>query len=232
MHHRTATRADWLTERTALLAREKQFNTARDALSAARRDLPWVKVEKDYRFSGDAGKLSLHDMFAGRSQLVIYHFMYGTDWDAGCPSCSFWIDNLNGTDAHLAARDTTIALVSKGPLGQLLAYRKRMGWTLPWYSAADTDFNEDFQVTFPQEQRDTNKVTYNYRQTKMGMSDMTGISVFTSDTDGQVFHTYSTYSRGVDMLNGTYHILDLTPKGRDEDDLPHSMAWLKRHDEY
>ncbi len=232
MHHRTATRADWLTERTALLAREKQFNTARDALSAARRDLPWVKVEKDYRFSGDAGKLSLHDMFAGRSQLVIYHFMYGTDWDAGCPSCSFWIDNLNGTDAHLAARDTTIALVSKGPLGQLLDYRKRMGWTLPWYSAADTDFNEDFQVTFPQEQRDTNKVTYNYRQTKMGMSDMTGISVFTSDTDGQVFHTYSTYSRGVDMLNGTYHILDLTPKGRDEDDLPHSMAWLKRHDEY
>ncbi len=232
MPQRTATRADWLGERTALLQREKDFNAARDALSAARRDLPWVKVEKDYRFTGPDGALSLAEMFAGCDQLVVYHFMFGTDWDEGCTSCSFWIDNLNGIDAHLAARDTTIVLVSKGPLDKLLAYRKRMGWSLPWYSSADTDFNEDYQVTFPQADRDAGDVTYNFCQTSMGMSDMVGISVFAKDNARQVYHTYSTYSRGVDMLNGAYHILDLTPKGRDEDDLLHSMSWLKRHDEY
>jgi len=163
MTHQTATRADWLTQRTALLKREKEFNTARDALSAARRELPWVPVDKDYQFSGEAGNLSLNDMFAGKDQLVVYHFMFGTDWDEGCTSCSFWTDNLNGIDTHLAARNTAIALVSKGPLDKLLAYRKRMGWSLPWYSSADTDFNEDYQVTFPQAERDAGEVTYNYR---------------------------------------------------------------------
>jgi len=230
--HHTATRTDWLTERTALLAREKEFTAARDALSAARRQLPWVRVDKQYRFAGTDGALSLSEMFAGRGQLVIYHFMFGTDWDQGCTSCSFWIDNLHGIAAHLRARDTTLALVSKGPLDKLMAYRARMGWSLAWYSSAGTDFNEDYHVTFPQEARNAGKVTYNYRQTKMGMSDMTGISVFAKDAGGQVFHSYSTYGRGVDMLNGAYHILDLTPKGRGEDDLEFPMSWLKRHDKY
>ena len=232
MEHRTATRADWLSERMTLLSREKEFNQARDALSAARRELPWVLVEKDYQFESTAGQLSLSEMFAGKDQLVVYHFMFGTDWDEGCTSCSFWIDNLNGISPHLAARDTAFALVSKGPLEKLHAYRTRMGWSQPWYSSANTDFNEDYQVTFPKADRDAGDVTYNYRQTQMGMSDMVGISVFAKDKSGKVFHTYSTYSRGVDMLNGAYHILDLTPLGRNEADLPWQMAWLKRHDQY
>lgn len=232
MEHRTATRDHWLSERTALLVREKEYNRARDALSAARRELPWVLVTKDYRFDSDNGEITLADMFRGQNQLVVYHFMFGTDWDQGCTSCSFWIDNLNGIDVHLAARDTTLVMVSKGPLAKLHAYRDRMGWTLPWYSSANSDFNEDYHVTFPQADRDAGDVTYNYRKTHMGMSDMTGISVFAEDHEGAIYHTYSTYSRGVDMLNGAYHILDLTPKGRDEADLTFSMGWLKRHDEY
>ncbi len=232
MDHLTSTRADWLSKRTALLAREKEFSQARDALSAARRELPWVPVEKDYLFDAEDGHMSLADLFQGKTQLVIYHFMFGTDWEEGCTSCSFWIDNLNGISPHLDARDTALAMVSKGPLANLLKFKTRMGWSLPWYSSANTDFNEDYQVTFPQEDRDAGNVTYNYRKTQMGMSDMTGISVFAKDKKGRVYHTYSTYSRGVDMLNGAYHILDLTPKGRDEDGLPFSMSWLKRHDEY
>ena len=232
MDHITSTRAQWLNERKALLAREKEFDQARDALSAARRDLPWVAVEKEYIFDAEDGQLSLADLFQGKTQLVIYHFMFGTDWEEGCTSCSFWIDNLNGISSHLNARDTALAMVSKGPLAKLLKFKTRMGWSLPWYSSANTDFNEDYHVTFPQEDRDAGDVTYNYRKTQMGMSDMPGISVFTKDRDGRVYHTYSTYARGVDMLNGAYHILDLTPKGRDEDDLPFSMSWLKRHDEY
>ena len=229
---RIATRAVWLDERTALLQREKDFTAARDALSAARRDLPWVLVDKDYRFDGENGRLSLSDIFQGKDQLVIYHFMFGADWDEGCTSCSFWIDNLDGIGAHLNARDTALALVSKGPLDNLLKFRARMGWSLPWYSAANSDFNEDCAVTFPQSERDGGEVTYNYRKTKMGISDMTGISVFAKCRDGHVYHTYSTYARGMNMLNGAYHILDLTPKGRNEDNLPFTMSWLKRHDEY
>lgn len=232
MDHQTSSRAQWLNERKILLAREKEFNQARDALSAARRELPWVPVEKDYLFDAKDGQLSLADLFQGKTQLVIYHFMFGSDWEEGCTSCSFWIDNLNGISPHLNARDTALAMVSKGPLAKLLKFKSRMGWSLPWYSSANTDFNEDYHVTFPQEDRDAGDVTYNYRKTQMGISDMTGISVFAKDEKGRVYHTYSTYSRGVDMLNGAYHILDLTPKGRDEDDLPFSMSWLKHHDEY
>jgi predicted dithiol-disulfide oxidoreductase (DUF899 family) len=231
MEHRIATREEWLDERAALLAQEKEFNKTRDALSAARRKLPWVPVEKDYLFDTENGEINLADMFKTHDQLVVYHFMFGTDWDEGCTSCSFWVDNLDGINAHLGARGTALALVSKGSLDKLHAYRDRMGWVLPWYSSANSDFSEDYQVTFPQADRDAGDVTYNYRKTKTGMSDMPGISVFAKD-HGRVYHTYSTYSRGLDMLNGAYHILDLTPKGRNEADLPFSMGWLKRHDEY
>ncbi|MEE9429176.1 MAG: DUF899 domain-containing protein [Paracoccaceae bacterium] len=231
MQHRTATRADWLTERTALLAREKEFNTARDALSAARRDLPWVKVDKDYQFDTKDGPQSLSDLFGSHSQLIIYHFMFGTDWSDPCKSCSYWIDNFNGIAPHLAARDTALVMVSKGSLATLQKFAKRMGWILPWVSSANTDFNEDYDVTFSEEARKSD-VTYNYRQTRMSMSDMPGTSVFAKGDDGHIYHTYSTYSRGLDMLNGAYHLLDITPKGRDEGDLPFSMGWLNYHDSY
>lgn len=228
----TASREDWLKERKALLDREKEFTRARENLSAARRDLPWVRVDKSYLFQGEKGEATLADLFDGKRQLIVYHFMYGTDWQEGCKSCSFWIDNFEGIAAHLAARDTAMVLISKGPLDRLLAYRDRMGWSLPWLSAESTDFNEDYDVTFSKENTDAGEVTYNFRQTKMGSGEMPGISVFTKDDDGAIYHTYSTYSRGLDMLNGAYHLLDLTPLGRNEDDLPYPMTWVKRRDEY
>jgi predicted dithiol-disulfide oxidoreductase (DUF899 family) len=229
---RTVSREDWLNERKALLEREKEFTRARDTLSAARRDLPWVQVEENYRFHGKDGEASLADLFDGKSQLIVYHFMYGTDWQEGCKSCSFWIDNFEGVAAHLAARDTALVLISKGPLDRLLAFRNRMGWSLPWLSAETTDFNEDYGVTFSQEDMDAGEVTYNFRQTKIGSAELPGISVFAKREDGAIYHTYSTYSRGLDMMNSAYHLLDLTPLGRNEDDLPFTMSWLKRHDEY
>ncbi len=232
MDIRIASRDDWLTERQALLKREKEFNRERDKLSAARRELPWVLVEKDYQFEGENGSVSLADLFSGKSQLVIYHFMYGADWSEGCKSCSFWIDNFDGISAHLGERDTALVLISKAPLRTLLEFRTRMGWTLPWVSAENTDFNEDFCVTFSQEQLQAGDVTYNFRKSKLGSGEMPGASVFAKDTDGRVYHTYSTYARGLDMLNGAYHILDLTPKGRDEDALPFTMSWLKHRDAY
>lgn len=229
---RTASRQEWLAERSTLLDREKEFNRLRDELSAARRELPWVRVDQDYRFEGASGAVSLSDLFDGKSQLVVYHFMYGTNWQEGCKSCSFWIDNFEGISPHLAARDTALVMVSKGPLETLLAYQKRMGWSLPWVSSAMSGFSEDYHVTFSQEDRDAGDVTYNYRPVKAGSSDMPGASVFVKDENGDIYHTYSTYSRGLDMLNGAYHLLDITPKGRNEAEFPYPMTWLKRHDEY
>lgn len=227
----TASRSDWLAARKALLKQEKDFDKARDALSAARRELPWVRVDKDYQFYGENGQTSLSDMFNGNRQLIIYHFMYGADWQAGCPSCSYWIDNFEGTQAHLAARDTTLALVSKGPLSALLAFRTRMGWSIPWYSAASTDFNEDYNVSFPDD-IEPKSAPYNFDSHKVGPGEMPGTSVFIRGDDGEIYHSYSTYSRGLDMLNGAYHLLDITPIGRNESELPWTMSWLRRHDEY
>ena len=232
MDIRIASRDDWLIERKALLQREKDFSRERDRLSAARRELPWVLVENDYQFEGENGPESLADLFSGKSQLVIYHFMYGADWSEGCKSCSFWIDNFDGIAAHLGERDTALVLISKAPLNTLLKFRSRMGWNLPWVSAENTDFNEDYGVTFSPDDMQAGEVTYNFRQTKLGSGEMPGVSVFTKDADGRVYHTYSTYARGLDMLNGAYHILDLTPKGRDEDALPFTMSWLKHRDAY
>jgi len=228
----TATRKEWLVARKALLSREKLFTLQRDELSEARRALPWVLVEEPYVFDGQSGVRTLPDLFEGKSQLIIYHFMFGPDWDAGCPSCSFWIDNFDGVQAHLAARDTALALVSTALYATLSAFKTRMGWSLPWFSTHGSDFNTDYGVTFDTDPDQPNTANYNYRPISEPPSEMPGISVVIKDDAGVVYHTYSAYSRGLDMVNGAYQLLDLTPKGRDEADLQFSMSWLRRHDEY
>lgn len=223
-------REAWLAARLGLLEAEKAMTRQLDELAAARRALPWVAIEKDYAFDTHDGSKTLGDLFAGRSQLALYHFMMGPEWDEGCPSCSFWADHYNGIDAHLAARDTTLVAVSRAPLAAIDAYRARMGWSFEWVSSAPSDFNVDYSVSFPEGHRDD--ATYNFRPIDDPMEEAHGFSVFARDEAGQVYHTYSTYGRGVDLFNGVYQMLDTTPKGRDEDDLPWTMAWLRRHDQY
>ena len=225
---RIASRTDWLAERMALLAEEKALDRARDAVSAKRRALPLVEVDKPYRFDTETGPASLLDLFAGRRQLIVYHFMFGMDYAQGCPSCSFWADTFNGTLAHLAAQDTAFTLVSKAPLDRLLAYRTRMGWTLPWASAGNSGFNEDFCVSFTE---GTPGGSYNYAPRTSKNAEYPGLSTFLRQGT-QVLHGYSTYARGLDRLNGTYHLLDSTPLGRQEQGLPWPQAWIRRHDTY
>jgi predicted dithiol-disulfide oxidoreductase (DUF899 family) len=222
---------EWVAARQGLLAKEKEFTRLRDQLSRERRELPWEKVDKQYIFDTRDGRQTLSELFEGRSQLVVYHFMFGPTWEQACKSCSFWADNFNGIVVHLTHRDVTMIAVSRAPLEKIEAYRKRMGWGFKWVSSLQSDFNRDFRVSFtPEEMK--GPVDYNYTQQKFGSDEAPGISVFYRDPAGNVFHTYSCYSRGLDMLNGAYHYLDIVPKGRDEDSLPHTMAWLKRHDEY
>ncbi len=216
--------------RLALLGREKELNRFRDELAAERRRLPWVPVTKDYEFQGPDGRLTMRDLFDGRSQLIVYHFMFGPDWEEGCPSCSFWADSFNGMPVHLAHRDASLVAVSRAPYPQIEEYRRRMGWSFRWVSSAGSDFNFDYGVSFTPEQT-TAGAEYNYRQSEVA-DELPGLSVFATDEAGQVFHTYSTYSRGLDPINSGYQLLDLTPKGRNEDDLPWTMAWLRRHDSY
>jgi len=225
-------REEWLAARQQLLAAEKELTRARDELSRRRRELPWVKVDKRYEFESATGKQSLADLFEGRSQLLLYHFMFGPDWSEGCPSCSFWADNYDGTIVHLNHRDVSFVVVSRAPLEKLEAYRRRMGWRFKWVSSFGSDFNYDFRVSFTPEEMKRGEMEYNYRRMKFPSDEAPGISVFSHDGDGSVFHTYSCYSRGLDMLNAAYHHLDLVPKGRDEDGLAYSMAWLRRHDSY
>jgi predicted dithiol-disulfide oxidoreductase (DUF899 family) len=225
-------RAEWLTARTEHLAKEKEFTHLRDQLSEARRNLPWVKIDKDYLFDGPDGKVSLSELFGGCSQLLIYHFMFGPDWDEGCPSCSFWADNYNGAITHLRHRDITLAAISRAPLAKLESYKTRMGWSFPWLSSLDNTFNQDFQVSFSREEIERGEVCYNYSEQSFSGEEAPGISVFFKDPEGTVYHTYSCYSRGLDMLNGAYHLIDLTPRGREEDDLPFTMAWVRRRDQY
>lgn len=222
----------WLQKRLELLRAEKELTRLRDQLNAERRAMPWVQVEKDYRFQTERGEQSLPELFAGRSQLVIQHFMYGPDWAEGCPSCSFWADNFSGTVVHLNHRDISFVAISRAPLDQLLAYRRRMGWEFPWASSLDSDFNFDFQASFSDEELAAGEVYYNFRNGTFPSSEAPGVSVFAKDANDNVFHTYSCYGRGLDILNGTYHYMDLTPKGRDEAQLPWPMAWLRRHDQY
>ena len=230
MQHQVVSRDEWLTARKALLAKEKQFTQARDRLSAERRNLPWVKVDKDYVFDGPNGRETLADLFAGRNQLLVYHFMFGPDWTEGCPSCSFWADSYNGIVVHLNHRDVSLVAISRAPLEKLEGYKARMGWSFKWVSSYGTDFNRDYQVSFrPEEQK---AAVYNYQPGGFGPPEAPGISMFAKERGRQMFHTYSCYARGLDMLNGAYHMLDLVPKGRDEAGLPFSMAWVRRHDRY
>lgn len=229
---RIASHDEWLKARLELLEEEKAFTRKRDELSRKRRALPMVPVDKSYVFEGPGGSGTLKDMFGARSQLIVQHFMYGEGWGEGCPSCSFWADGFDGTTIHMQHRDAAFVAVSNAPLEEIEAYRKRMGWTFKWVSSFGTDFNRDYHVTFDKADREAGPIYYNYHETQFPMDEAPGVSVFHKDDGGDVFHTYSCYARGLDMLNTTYHYIDLLPKGRDEDDLPFTMAWLRRHDQY
>jgi predicted dithiol-disulfide oxidoreductase (DUF899 family) len=226
---RIVSQEEWLEARKAHLAKEKEFTRARDELARHRRELPWVKVDKPYTFDAAEGRVSLGDLFGGNGQLLIYHFMMGPDWEEGCPSCSFWADNYNGVDVHLAHRDTALVAVSRAALAKIDAYKKRMGWTFRWVSSAGSDFNFDYDASF---KPDEEGLRYNFGTIKPFGEETPGISAFRRGDGGAIYHTYSTYARGLDMLNGAYHLLDLTSKGRDEQELPWPMAWVKRHDRY
>jgi predicted dithiol-disulfide oxidoreductase (DUF899 family) len=230
--HKVVSREEWLVARKEHLAKEKEFTRLRDQLSQERRALPWVKIDKEYVFDGPNGRETLADLFEDRSQLIVYHFMYGPDWAEGCPSCSFWADNFNGIVVHLKHRDITLVAISRAPLGKLEAYKKRMGWNFKWLSSYGSDFNHDYQVSFTPDEMEKGEVFYNFQRRKFPSEEAPGISVFYRNERGEVFNTYSCYARGLDMLNGAYHYMDLAPKGRDEQGLPHTMAWLRRHDQY
>lgn len=230
--HKIVSREEWYQARQELLAKEKEFSQLRDALSQQRRAIPWTKVDKEYHFMGSAGQETLSDLFAGKSQLIVYHFMYGPDWgDRGCKSCSFWADNFNGIDIHIANRDATLLAVSRAPLAKIEQYKEKMGWDFKWVSSHDSDFNYDYHVSFTAESIADGTARYNYKPHD-DTGELAGISVFYKDEDGVIYHTYSTYARGLDMLNGAYHFMDLLPKGRDESGLPWPMAWLNYHDLY
>ena len=230
--HKVVSREEWLEVRRQHLKKEKEFNKLRDELSAQRRQLPWVKVDESYLFQSNEGEKSLSALFGDNRQLIVYHFMFGPDWKEGCPSCSFWADNFNGVIVHLNHRDANLVAVAKAPLEKLNAYKERMGWEFEWVSSQGSTFNEDYNVSFSQAELDQGEVFYNFKMSKPFSSEAPGISVFIKDDDGSIYHTYSTYSRGLDMLNGAYHYMDLLPKGRDEGELSYSMAWLRRHDAY
>jgi predicted dithiol-disulfide oxidoreductase (DUF899 family) len=231
-NHPVVTREEWLSARTSFLAKEKDFTRLRDELSRQRRDLPWVLVEDPYRFDTPDGERTLAELFDGRSQLAIYHFMFSPEWDEGCPHCSFWADNFDGIDVHLHHRDVTFLAVSRAPLGQIERFKERMGWSFPWVSAFGSDFNFDYHVSFTPEERESGTAFYNYAVTDPGPADREGVSAFVKDDAGSVFHTYSCYARGIDILNGAYNFLDLMPRGRDEDALPDSQDWVRHHDRY
>ena len=230
--HTIVSREEWIAARKAHLAHEKEYTRARDRLSEERRALPWVKVDKSYVFDGPNGKQTLGDLFGGRSQLVVQHFMFAPDWNEGCKSCSFWADGFERMVPHLAARDTTMIAVSRAPVAKLEAFKKRMGWSFDWVSSGDNDFNGDYGVTFTKQQIDAGKPMYNFGTTPFYGEELPGISVFYRDETGAVFHTYSTFARGLDMMNAAYHYLDLTPLGRHEDGLPYPMDWVRLRDQY
>ena len=223
--------AEWLAARKQLLAKEKEFTKLRDELSRERRELPWEKVEKQYAFQGPKGKETLAQLFDGRSQLIVYHFMLGPGWKEGCPSCSFLADHFNTSVVHLAQRDVTFVAVSRAPLPEIEVFKKRMGWGFKWVSSSGSDFNFDYRVSFTKDQLATGERLYNF-ETEFPGEELPGASVFYKNGAGEIFRTYSTYSRGLDILIGAYNYLDLTPKGRDEEGLKHGMAWVRHHDRY
>jgi len=228
--HPVVSREEGLKARAAFLKKEKEFTKLRDDLSRQRSELPWVKVDKQYVFEGPNGKETLPQLFENRSQLVVYHFMFSPEWDAGCPHCSHWADNFNGVIVHLNHRDVTMVAISRAPYKKLAAYEKRMGWSFKWLSSHDADFNFDYNVSFRPEELKKKKAFYNFTMQDPGPADREGTSVFYKDPKGNVFHTYSTYARGIDMMNVDYQYLDLVPKGRDESG--RGPFWVRRHDEY
>ncbi|MBJ6764385.1 thioredoxin family protein [Myxococcaceae bacterium JPH2] len=232
MHVKTESRSEWLAARKELLAKEKALTQMNDELSAARREMPWLRVETDYAFEGPNGRETLSQLFAGRSQLIVYHFMFAPEWDVGCKSCSFWADSFNGVFDHVQARDATFLAISRAPLEQLQKYQQRMGWRFKWVSSHDSTFNFDFQVSFTPDDVARGTATYNYSPFQHNQPDMPGFSVFSKDSSGAVFHTYSTFARGIERVNAAYQLIDLLPKGRDENPSGHPMSWLRRRDEY
>lgn len=229
MQPKIVSRDEWLSARKQLLAKEKEFTRLRDKLSEERRALPWERVEKPYVFDGPHGKQTLAQLFDGRSQLVVYHFMFDPSWENPCKSCSFWADNFERNVVHIAQRDVTLIAVSRAPLAKLEAFKQRMGWTFSWVSSGGNDFNFDYNVSF---RPDATNAKYNYAPKTSAMTELPGISVFYKDASGAVFHTYSSYARGLDMMNVTYQYLDLVPKGRNEGEGTHPMAWLRYRDAY
>jgi predicted dithiol-disulfide oxidoreductase (DUF899 family) len=234
--HKMVSHQDWVQARRALLVREKEFTHAREAMAEKLRELPWERVEKEYVFEGENGKVTLSDLFAGRSQLIVYHFMFGPEWTEGCPGCSFTADHIDGPNQHLSHHDVTLLCVSHAPYSNLAAYKKRMGWHFPWVSSQDSDFNYDYGVSFTKEQLDKSELPYNYTlitEKRYQSEELPGLSVFCKDPSGAIFHTYSTYARGLDSIIGANHFLDLTPKGRNERGPDGKMGgWVKRHDQY
>ena len=230
--HKIVSHDQWIAARKAHLADEKAFTRARDALSKKRRELPWEKVEKSYVFDGPNGKETLADLFGGKSQLIVYHFMLGPDWEEGCPSCSLLADHFDGAAVHLAQRDVAFVVVSRAPLAQIEKFKRRMGWRFKWVSSFGNDFNFDYQVSATPEEKAKGIANYNYEITEFPSEERPGTSVFYKNAVGEVFHTYSSYGRGLDILIGAYNFLDLAPKGRDEAGLKYGMAWVRHHDKY
>ena len=234
VNHPVVSRDRWVAERKTLLAREKELTRLRDQIARERRALPWVRIEKNYVFDGPEGRRTLADLFEGRRQLVVQHFMFAPGWEQGCKSCSFMADHIDGAKVHLAQHDLTLLVVSRAPLADIERFRQRMGWQFKWVSSHASDFNHDFGVTFTPEDRTKGKgeVYYNYGMQPFPVEEAPGISVFYKDDAGDVFHAYSSYGRGVEVMMGAYNLLDLTPKGRDEDHLGYAMEWVRHHDRY
>lgn len=234
IHANVVSRDEWLKARIELLKKEKDHSYARDELTHARQAMPWVKVEKDYLFDGPTGKEHLRDLFSGKSQLIVYHFMFDNDWEEGCKSCSFLSDHYNSSVVHIANRDVNLVTVSKASLDKIEKFKKRMGWKFKWVSSANSDFNQDFHVSFTEDEIKNNKVYYNFQEnTTFPVKEAPGISVFIMDKEnGEIYHTYSAYARGLENFIGAYHLLDIVPKGRDEDDLSYGMEWVRHRDRY
>ena len=229
--HKVVSRKEWLAARKRLLAAEKKLSRQRDQLNRHRRDLPWVKVEKEYVFESPKGKRTLAELFGGKRQLIVYHFMFGPGWGEGCPHCSFWADHYDSVNLHLGQRDTALVAISRAPLKEITRFKTRMGWKFDWLSSNPTDFNFDFNVSFTPEQIRAGTAVYNYERLGMDIDEREGVSAFYRDRKGDIYHTYSSYARGIDLLNTTYNFLDLTAKGRDEHaDRP--QDWVRYHDQY
>lgn len=228
----TTDREQWLAQRLALLAREKELSRLGDELAEARRALPWVRMDKRYVFDTPEGPRELAELFDGHSQLLVQHFMLGPDWEQGCKSCSYMADHTDGMLAHLAARDVSFVAISRAPLAKIERFRRRMGWNFRWVSSHGSDFNRDFGVSFTPAEVAAQSMHYNFAQQPFANDEMPGVSVFVKNDAGEVFHTYSTYGRGVEVMMGTYRLLDLTPRGRHEDGLDHTMGWVRHHDRY